>query len=54
MTAPSGREPLCGGKAKASLLEGGGAALAVTEGVGQQSLEKLELMKKALMQEYFG
>ena len=54
MTAPSGREPLCGGKAKASLLEGGGTALAVTEGVGQQSLEKLELMKKALMQEYFG
>ena len=33
MTAPSGREPLCGGKAKDSLLEGGGAALAVTEGV---------------------
>jgi len=26
----------------------------VTEGVVQQSLEKLELMKKALMQEYFG
>lgn len=33
VTAPSGREPLCGGKAKASLLEGGGAALAVTEEV---------------------
>ena len=33
-------------KPKAFLLEEGGAALAVTEGVVQQSLEKLELMKK--------
>ena len=58
-TAPSRREPFdkegkFPARRKASLLEGGGTALAVTEGVGQQSLEKLELMKKALMQEYFG
>ena len=40
VTAPSGREPLCGGKAKASLLEGGGAALAVTEGVPERSASR--------------
>ena len=44
--APSKREPKRDRKAKASLLEGGGTAIAVTEGVGQQGLEKLELMKK--------
>ncbi len=41
-------------RTKASLLEGGGTALAVTEGVKPQSLEKLELMKNVLMQEYLG
>ena len=55
--APSRREPLdkegkFPARTKASLLEGGGTAIAVTEGVGQQSLEKLELMKM-LIQKYF-
>lgn len=50
-TAPSRREPFdeegkFPARTKTSLLEGGGTALAVTEGVGQQGLEKLELMKK--------
>lgn len=53
-TAPSEREPLTLRLRKASLLEGGGTALAVTEGVEPQSLEKLELMKNVLMQEYLG
>lgn len=38
----------------ASLVKGRWHGEAVTEGVVQQSLDKLELMKKALMQEYFG
>jgi len=52
VTAPSGREPLCGGKAKASLLEGGGAALAVTEGVVETG--SAGIGERARMQEYFG